>query len=222
MGFRRVVRSGFRKGRRVYKWGRKNPQAVAAMAQSAWRTAKMLKGIINSELKHKELVLTLGNNQSYIHSLVSIAQGDTLNNRNGNSILVKTLALNGYMYINASQTTNTRVMMALVRDNQQVSDTIPTIADIFMSDTDPHSLLNNGNLGRFKIMWRKQYTLDSNAAGNNARSIRNFTRLNFHVRYNATGSGDIQKNGLYLVFITSEPSMYPSIALNGRISYYDN
>jgi len=126
------------------------------------------------------------------------------------------------MYINASQTTNTRIMLAIVVDNQQVSDTTPALSDIFTSGTDPHTLLNVNTLGRFKILKRMQITLDSNAAGNNARTLRLFRRFNFHVRYNGTAGSDTQKNGVYLVMITSESSLYPTISLNTRVSYHDN
>lgn len=210
----------FRRRRRVPWYNRK--YSTAQIARAAWRSAKYIRGLVNSERFHKDAALTLGNNQSIVHNLVNIAQGDHLSGRTGNSILVKGLSINGNMYINASQTTNTRIMLALVRDKQQLADTVPQVDDIFSSAADPHALLNASSLGRFSIIWRKQYTLDSNAAGNNAFTIRKYDKFNFHVRYNATAAGDIQKNGLYLVMMTSESSLYPTIALNTRLSYHDN
>lgn len=218
----RYARSGYRKGRRLYRWTRKNPKQAMAMAKSALSGVKFLKSIVNSERFHKDSTIGLGSAQNATHHLTSITQGDYISSRTGNSILVKSLAIQGHMYINSSQTTNSRIMLALVQDKQQISDTNPTAADIFSSDSDPHTLLNAGTLGRFKILWRKQYTLDSNTAGNNARSIRIYNKLHFHARYNGTGAQDIQKNGLYLVMITSESTLYPTISLNTRLSYHDN
>ena len=86
----------------------------------------------------------------------------------------------------------------------------------------PSTLLKADTLGRFNILWRRQYTLDSNSAGNNAKQIKLFKRFNFHARYNGTASTDIQKNGLYLCIITSEPSLYPTVSFQSRISYHDN
>lgn len=209
-----------RRGRRTPWYNRK--YSTAQIARAAWRSAKYIRGLVNSEMFHADQACTLGNNQAAIFHLTGLGQGDTVAGRTGNSILLKSLTQNGFMYINATQTTNTRIMLALVLDSQQVSDTTPGITDIFESGTDPHTLLKTGNLGRFKILYRKQYTLDSNAAGNNALTVRKFNRLNFHVRYNGTSSSDIQKNGLYLVMITSESSLFPSITINTRINYHDN
>lgn len=217
----RFTRRRFNRRRRSVPWYNRK-YSTAQIARAAWRSAKYIRGLVNSEMFHVDQACSLGSNQSAIFHLTGIAQGDTTAGRTGNSILLKSLAQNGFMYINASQTTNTRVMLALVVDTQQVSDTTPTIIDIFESGTDPHTLLKVQNLGRFKVLSRKQYTLDSNAAGNNAKSIKRFTKFNFHVRYNGTGSGDIQKNGVYLVMITSESSLYPSITINTRINYHDN
>lgn len=210
-----------RRTRRKTAWYNRK-YSTAQIARAAWRSAKYIRGLVNSEMFHKSNQFSLGSNQSKIFHLNGISQGDGVDYRTGNSILVKNFVANGYMYINASQTTNTRIMIALVQDKQQVSDTTPTITDIFTSDSDPSTLLAVNTAGRFKILFRRQFTLDSNAAGNNAKQLKIFKRLNFHTRYNGTSDTDIQKNGLYLVMITSESTLYPSIVLNGRLSYHDN
>lgn len=217
----RFNRRRFRPRRRRTAWYNKK-YSTAQIARAAWRSAKYIRGLVNSEMFHADSQYSLGNQQYAIFNVTAIGQADNVSGRTGNSILVKSLSANGYMYINASQTTNTRVMLALVLDKQQISDTTPAITDIFNSQTDPHTLLNTNNLGRFTILMRKQYTLDSNTAGNNARSLKFFKRLNFHVRYNGTTANDLQKNGIFLVMITSESSLYPSISYNTRLNYHDN
>lgn len=220
MVYRRTYRRRIGRRRKTAWYNKK--YSTAQIARAAWRSAKYMRGLVNSEMFHYDKNIQLGSNQKLITSLVDIEQGDLVNKRTGNSILAKSLSMNGFMYVNASQTTNTRVMIALVQDKQQIADTLPTVGDIFTTDTDPHSLLNVNTAGRFKILMRRQYTLDSNAAGNNARSLKFFHKLNFHVRYNGTTYADLQKNGLYLVFITSESTLYPSINLNARLNYHDN
>ena len=222
MGIRRYGRSAYRKGRRLYKWGRANPKQAMALARSAWKGVQTIRGLVNSEMFHKTNTYTLGSNTSKIHPLNHIAQGDGVDFRTGNSILVKRLVMNGYMYINSSQTSNTRVMLAIVLDKQQVSDTTPSITDIFSSAGDPSTLLNVNNTGRFKIVWRRQYTMEAQTVGSSSKQLKLFKRFHFHTRYNGTADTDIQKNGLYLVMITSEPSLYPVININARLSYHDN
>jgi len=220
MPIRRFRQRRFNRRRRTAWYNKK--YSTAQIARAAWRSAKYIRGLVNSEMFHYDKTLSLGSSQNLIASVVDLEQGDGVNRRTGNSILAKSLTMNGHMYINSSQTTNTRVMIALVQDKQQVADTAPGISDIFTSSTDPHTLINVNTAGRFKILMRRQYTLDSNAAGNNARSLKFFHRLNFHVRYNGTTYADLQKNGLYLVIITSESSMYPTVNLNARLNYHDN
>lgn len=215
---RRVQRR--RRGRRTAWYNRK--YSTAQIARAAWRSAKYIRGLVNSELYHADQLVQLGSVQSRIVHLTSLAQGDTFYQRTGNSILLKSLTMNGYAYINPSTTTNTRFMLALVVDKQQVSDTIPAIDDIFDATNSPHTLLKTNTLGRFKVLWRKQYTLSSNSTGDNALQLKRFTKFNFHVRYNGAASSDIQRNGVYLVIITSEPSNYPTIEFNTRINYHDN
>lgn len=206
--------------RKVAWYNRK--YSTAQIARAAWRSAKYIRGLVNSEMFHLDQQLSLGSNQSILHPIVAIPMGDTTGSRTGNSVLLKSFVMNGYMYINASQTTNTRVMLALIRDKQQVSDTVPALSDIFVSDVSPHTLLKTDTLGRFDILWRRQYTLDSNSAGNNAKQIKLFHRLNCHARFNGTNSTDIQKNGIYLAIITSESSLFPSVSFQSRLNYHDN
>jgi len=217
---RRSIRRRSSRRRRTSWYNKK--YSTAQIARAAWRSAKYIRGLVNSELFHTDQTCALGANQSAIFSLCQIAQGDAINGRTGNSILVKSLAFNGYAYVDPTITNNTRFTLALVRDKQQISDTTPALTDIFTSGTDPHTLLNTNTTGRFKIMWRKQYTLMPPAGGRDSITFKHYDKLNFHVRFNGTANTDIQKNGLYLVMISSEPSKYPSISINTRLSYHDN
>lgn len=207
--------------RRRTPWYNKK-YSTAQIARAAWRSAKYIRGLVNSEMFHKDQTLTLGSNQNAIFNITSLAIGDGMNARTANSILAKSIHMRGYMYINPTVTSNTRVMLALVRDTQQVSDTVPSIPNIFDSAISPHTLLNLSNAGRFKILWRKQYVMTPNTGGRDAIQLKFFTRLNHHVRYNGSADTDIQKNGIYLVMITSEPTNYPTIELLSRFNYHDN
>ena len=111
-------------------------------------------------------------------------------------------------------------MFALVRDKQQISDTAPAITDVFTSDTDPHTMLNANRLGRFDLLKRWNYTVDSHTSS--SVNFNYFTKRSFHVRYNGPTANDIEKNGLYLVIITSDGTNYPTISINSRISWHDN
>ncbi len=56
-----------------------------------------MKGLINSEKMYFDRAITLGSIQSDIFSVNQIAQGDQVGQRTGNSILIRSLYLRGYM-----------------------------------------------------------------------------------------------------------------------------
>lgn len=193
------------------------------LAKKAWYATKYLKGLINSEKMYADRALTLGATQSDIWNLQQISTGDAAGNRTGNSILVRSLYLRGYMQINASVLAATRVCLCLVQDKQQISDTTPTILDIFTSIS-PEATIRVGSTtntaGRFKIIWRKNYTLVQGQSPN--INIDKFFKLYSHVKFNGTGVNDVQKNGYYLVMLSSEVTNFPTISVNSRMGYYDN
>lgn len=222
MGFRRYGRSAFRKGKRVYRYARKNPQVVSAMAQSAYRMAKQMQGIINSE-KHfhdTENVLTAGNG---IFRLINLQHGNDHGERTGNSILLKSIYLRGQVEINPLVLNNTRFQIVIIRDNQQQADTTPALSHIFEDSNDPESMLNITHMGRFTIVWSSRTRYLTPASGGKPIFILNkYIKLNKHVRFNGPNVTDVQKGCYYMCILTSESTNYPSVNIRSRISYYDN
>lgn len=192
------------------------------VAIKALKNVNYIRGLVNSEMLHADNVFTLGANQSQIFSFVPIAQGDAVSGRTGNSILLRNLYVRGRLEINTSTTGNTRVTLALVKDQQQVSDTSPSISDIFVSSTDVDTLLNVSSAGRYKVIWRKTVVLTPVSGGRNAYDMHKYWKVYDHVRYNGTAASDIQKNGYYFVVITSEGVNYPTVVFNARAGYHDN
>lgn len=218
---KRYYSSGKRKYKRAQVWAN-TPQTPKALAWQAYKATKYLKGLVNSEMAHKDNSFSLGSAQSKIFSFVNIAQGDSASDRTGNSILVRNLYVRGTMEINTSVTGDTRICLMLVKDTQQVGDTTPSVSDIVTSSTDPDTLLATGTFGRFKVLWRKNYALTPVSGGRNVVSLSKYWKVYDHVRYNGSANTDIQKNGYYFVVITSENVNYPSVNFNARAGYHDN
>lgn len=192
------------------------------IARQALAATKYIKGLVNSEQFHSDQTLALGLNQSAIFHLTSLTQGDGDNGRTGNSILLKNIYIRGTTAINSAVTSNTRVALFLVKDTQQISDTTPTISDIFVSGTDPDTLLKTNTFGRYKILWRKQHVMTPVSGGRNVIEFSKYWKLYDHVRFNGSTSSDIQKNGYYFIMISSENVNFPSCLINSRIGYHDN
>lgn len=210
--------------RRRYKkkpaWYNRKYNAMQ-LAAKAWKGVRYIRGLVNSEMFYKDTTATIGGAQSGITSLTDIAVGDGTSSRTGNSILLRSIYIRGYVELNPAVTLDTRITIALVQDKQQVSDTSPTVAQIFTSTTDAQSTIQRDTgIGRFKILWRKTFVLTP--GNNNARLLQKYMKVYSHVRYNGTATSDIQKNGLYLVQINSESTNFPVATFNCRVGYHDN
>lgn len=203
-----------------YWWDKK--YSTRDIALQALNAAKYIKGLVNSEMFHRDTQLTLGSAQNGIRHLTAIPQGDGPSERTGNSILLRNIYIRGSIQINSSTLANTRVSLVLLKDTQQPSDLLPIMSDIFQDYTDPETMLSTTTFGRYKILWRRNYVLTPVSGGKNAVEIIKYWKVYDHVRYNGTTSSDIQKNGYYLVMLTSEITNYPTIILNTRIGYRDN
>lgn len=217
---RRYYASAKRKTRRFRKWYN-TPQTPKALAMQALKKARYLQGLVNSEMLHLDNSYSLGAASNAIYHITGMSQNDTDSGRTGNSILLRNIYIRGLIEINPAVTGDSRVLVALVKDKQQISDTTPGVTDIFKS-TSPESMLNLNASGRFKVLWRKTYVVAPVSGGRNAVEVKRYWKIYDHVRYNGSGTSDIQKNGYYLVIITSEPANFPTVNFNTRIGYHDN
>lgn len=163
--------------------------------------------------------------------VTNIAQGDTAGTRTGNAICVKELSFNGYFQRNATDFgADAYYRIAIVVDKQQVADTAPTAAMIFSNAAVPtDGLPNVDNLERFRVLWlspvydawRMRLDSDNLAAGAPTQSavFSKTMKLNLRVEYNGTALTDIQKNGIYVVYISS--TTVGDISANIRLGFTD-
>lgn len=195
--------------------------AAGFLAKKAIRGVRYLKGLVNAEKYHLDTVVSgaISTTPSVTH-LTAIATGDGDGARTGNSILMRGLSFSMTWNMNASAT-NTWIRMVLVQDTQQIGDTTPAFTDIFDSgSSNIINLLNKNTLGRFKILRDKVISFSSNSKTDYSK--KGFIRFYNHVRYNGTASSDIQKMGLYLLFVSNEATNTPTVSSVWRVFYYDN
>lgn len=199
--------------------------AVSAykLAKQAYSQIKYLKSLINVEKKKFDLELTSSaiSNSGQIYSLCAIAQGDTDQTRNGNSILCQHVSMRGRLLQSNSITTTLRLMLFM--DTQQISDTAPIVSDVLDTTFSNYfqAPLNNLTVGRFKILWDKQ--LNSNPGQSAMVQFKHFQRLTgHHVRFNGTAAGDSQKGTLYLLAISDQPTLTPTLDFASRLTFTDN
>nr|QGF19358.1 hypothetical protein [Antarctic circular DNA molecule] len=192
------------------------------LAMKAWNATKYLKGLVNSELYHYDSTVSATiSSTGFLTNLTAIAIGDSSATRTGNSILAKSINYRFKLEINSVVSGSTSVVVMLVQDTQQVADTNPIIADILQT-VNPQSLLNLNTAGRFKVISRKNYFLSPSSGGKGAYEVSGFHKMYSHIRYNGATTSDTQKNGIYLLAISSEAVNVPTITGTYRLAYHDN
>jgi len=195
----------------------------ANMAFKAFKLAKYLSTMINCEVKKYDVsdtVAAVDTTGNVIH-LNPVAQGDTDDTRDGNSILSKSIAVKLQCGKHASATASILRAM-LVVDTQQVADTAPTVADILDSTGNKVSaFLNSNSVGRFKILQDKRFQLTSTTLIERFISF-GASLKGMHCRFNGTAGTDMQKNAVYLVLVSDEAANCPSVQYTSRYSFYDN
>lgn len=180
-----------------------------------------IRSMINVEAHKHDIVQTLTpTNAGTVQSLVLIAQGDDEGYRTGNSILLSSLFHRCAYQLHASAT-QSFVREIIFMDKQQISDTNVSVTDILQTAS-YLSPLNKGLVGRYKIIKDTTFALSSSTQTRVSKKFVSFKGKQEHVRYNGTLSTDVQRNGLYILHISNEPTNTPAVSVYNRITFYDN
>jgi len=159
-----------------------------------------------------------------VDHITDIAQGDTVSTRTGNAINVVSITLKGTISDYGAAGSHFRV--CLVQDKQQVADTAPAAGTIFsdaIASANPVTAVPTiANLSRFNVLWMSRAY---HSGGLNAGFVNNYwecsKKVNIKVSYNGTASTDIEKNGLYVIFLSDQAAA--TVDFNGlaRLGFTD-
>lgn len=214
--------SALRRVARTARWSSFGKYATNARwlaSQVMW-----LKRMVNVEIKKYDANVAEGtaldSNPGLVYPLHEMAQGDTDQTRSGNSIKPLSVLIRGRLTNNATAV-NTLVRVLLVLDTQQIADTTPSVSDIL----DPsyqfwNAPLNNNTVGRFKVLSDRKYQLTT--VSTPIREFKIYQKLYGHIRYNGANSTDIQKGGIYLMFISDQATNKPTFGFQTRLAFTDN
>lgn len=209
--------------RRSRSYRRAPRSSWAGTAYKALTLATKVASIVNSELKHYDEAVSLSPDSSVgsrTSPIRGMAQGDTNNTFDGNSILVKSFFIRGTISIGASATA-TRVRLALVWDTRpsSVLGTIPAWTDVF-SAADVNAMMNiDDQIKRFKVLFDRTYTL-STVMGRLEIPFRIFKKFSRHVKFNDSQVPIL--NDLILLSFSDEAANTPNIVGYSRLRFYDN
>lgn len=200
-----------------------NVVRALAMARAAAKGVYYLRGLVNSEVFKRDTPIPnslINDTTGYVLNCQPVPIGDGTGMRTGNSILVRRLLLRIRLSKAAAPTT-TYLRFYVVRDTQQVADTVPAIADLLETPGDVDSPLSAAFAGRFKIMSSKTILLTNDKPAYHMEKVFN---MRHHIRYNGASGTDVQKGGIYLMVFADQSAAanYPSIDGHCRLSYHDN
>lgn len=221
MAYRRKSRRSRYGNRRRGKRSTYAPNKWAWYAKQAWKGVKFVKSIINSEKHYFDNTSVTGAVASAgtIYCLSNIAQGDDVNNRQGNSVLAKTLYVRGTMYRNVSNTAVINSVRCIWFQDTSNQGSDPTVTDILQS-ADVRSPLNVDKTSRYSIIRDKVYTLS--VGGQAGFNIKKFLPINNHLKYTGSSGSNIYTNALYVLVITDQSTLQPVFDMTSRLAFYDN
>lgn len=219
---RKVFRRRFKKRPNIISTVGRNVGAmtVGQAARYAARGVSIMKGIINSEMKRFTNNNTVNpSTTGTILHLSSIAQGDDVADRNGNSLLAKYLTYNWQVQMNASATaTVTRVIVFV--DTESTGGTPPTAAQLLQSPNNTISPINSDYTQRFTILFDD--TIDTSINANRILNRKHYIPLNFHIKYTGSSGTNYDKNQIFMYHISNEGTNVPNFDYFYRIAFYDN
>lgn len=164
-----------------------------------------------------------------MHSYNAISQGEGQQNRISRMIQPLSVYYN-FCVRNDSPTLPNIVSFIWLRDSQQKGDQDPSPTDVLTAanvggPAAPNSLLNLNNVGRFSVLRRLTMRLAINGTDSNCRIVKGYIKLRpgHNIRYNGTATTDIEKNGIYLLIISSGNPVDDDVKITGetRLCYTD-
>lgn len=229
-----------KQGKRLYGYAKKRyaPSGRLDVGKIASDVMK-LKGIINSELKAKDIttsatsILPLGGSWNiYRLNELTAQDGDTTGERHGMSVRFKSLQLKGRVYNTSnSSTICNRVRMVVFIDKE------PLVSGLAV-DPVPSELWNNGTLSggyinslrkwdsinqkRFTVLYDRVFKMDDDAP---ERFIKFYKKLNMVTKWqNGYIAGNaINDNAIYIAFVTDSNSVDAvKFEWDSRMTFYDN
>lgn len=189
--------------------------------------ARAVKRIVHEKVLEKKFAYQIYSDQEmdwsgHRHYLTEIAGGTGENDRIGRHITPQYLAgrVTLQNQITSGGTVSARVgwSILLVHDKQQVGDNYPAVSEVITdtgTEVAPCGMLNSANRGRFKILRRWDGTTDYNAPIQMVNLYHKFP--GFVTKYNGSTSGDIEGNGLMLIFISGADPVNNTLLFSGHI-----
>lgn len=181
---------------------RRKPRTTAAKATAALRLARQLA----REVEPKVLAGSLGTTDffvgNYTGSLMAIAQGDGVGDRQGLRANLKRLDLK--VRCASFVQSNAAFRVIVLQDKQTIAGTPPTLANL-LTGTSTLAPYNPQYTNRFNVLYDQRKVLNANYVGQDMQtefdvSLRNFQSGGL-VQWTSNSGADYSKNVLWLFIV---------------------
>lgn len=170
-----------------------------------------------------EIVSTQIPTVGLIFPFANVTQGTTVNQRNGNKINATSLVLREEIAMNVLATQQI-VRRIIFQDKQQIADVHPAVSDVLnlAGGADWLSQYSLISKGRFKILSDRYYTFSSTGGKTLSATTKVIMFKNaLTIRYNGGAGGDIQKNGLFVLYTSNDDANSPGVIWQSRLNFRD-
>lgn len=222
MGFMGFKKTRQRRAKKSVAWYDKKYSPLQ-VAQKALAGVKYIKGMINCEKKYRDTQWTgSADYNGSIQCISYCATGDDVDNRQGNSILVRSMYIRADIQANAAATnTYFRIIVFMDKENQGTDPTASDVLATVGSSYAPTSPLNVDHIARYTILVDKTITMD--AVKSITSSFVKYIPLQHHLKYTGTAAANIYKNAVYMLMLSNQVTTnLPAFQLTARMGFYDN
>lgn len=223
---RRYKRRAFRGRKRYNVYRRGNPLTYGAIAKKVLNDVSWLKGkvsLLNTEVKRHDwqssgTIQQFSGTATFV-PLTNIAQGDTAETRDGNSI--KGVSLHIRLGIGQAATPaeqRVRVMVAMLRKAGEA----PSITDVLETPASNLDSWRNIDKSRdIKMLYDKHFPVPIDGNGSERHINLNFKTMH-HIKFDNNLDNTQQYGAIGICFITDEPTNRAGFNLASRFRYVDN
>lgn len=201
-------------------WYNKKYSALQ-LASKALKGVNYMRGMINCEKKYHDVLSSGSADYSGNMTLLTgITQGDAATQRDGDSILGRSIMIRGEFKIDSGATGNTSQMLRVIYFvDKNKTTTTPTGADVLQSAGTvwaPFSPLNKNIDGRFKILRDRTICLNTQ---NPTVATKEYMKIYHHVKYDGAV---VNKGQIYVLVISDQLVATPTFEIYARFGFYDN
>lgn len=154
-----------------------------------------------------------------VSSLFDPAQGDGESEFIGDSVRARSLLIR--MSITPNATAGVNFLRVIIFRDKQCNGVAPTATQLLDSASNYDSPLNTDFGKRFKVMFDRIYTVDTDANGAQVDKI--YRKLMFTIDgLDTAGTNPPNTNGMFILAISDQATNGPSFRYNSRVRYTDS